>query len=378
MRVATLLSFPPGPGTGLGTFIVGLTEALQEHSDLEHVMVAPDEERAKAGRRLSQLLIGFSQMLQLSRIKPDVIHTHDHPALLAGAVGYKMLAGDSVRVVFTSHLDPVDRRARWKRRLFGWLLSHCSAVTLAAHDSIAKLDLLATPIPSSEVIRVVPGAAVVRVRRKSDSEVRAFGSSLGIREGPVLLQVSNFIYPAKVEGTLRLLRAMVAVNRRFPAAHLMLLGTGPLVNSVKKERDRLGLSSAVTIPGKFIEDLSLPAGLSDIHCHITLQDACPISILEAMHAGKPIVASRTGGIPETIQHGVNGLLVESDPPSIAAALVDLLEHPAKADALGAQALQTARSRFTWQRVADDFATIYGLAPRCSSEAGAQRLVNLVD
>jgi glycosyltransferase involved in cell wall biosynthesis len=357
---------------------VGLTETLQQHPGLEHVIVAPEEEQGKAGRRLSQLLIACRQMLQLVRIKPDVVHTHDHPALLAGAVCYRIMAGGSVRVVFSSHLDPVARRAVWKRKLFGWLLGRCSAVTLAARDSIAKLDLLATPMPQGDVIRIVPGAAVVRVREKTDPEVRAFGASLGVRGGPVLLQVANFLYPAKVEGSRRLLKAMLEIQRRFPEAHLILMGTGPLVNSVKEERDRMGLSSTVTIPGKFIEDLSLPAGLSDIHCHITLQDACPISILEAMHAGKPIVASRTGGIPETIQHEVNGLLVDNDPPGIAAALIDLLENPDKANALGARALETARSRFTWQRVADDFATIYGLPPQRLFAAGPQRLVNLVD
>ena len=171
---------------------------------------------------------------------------------------------------------------------------------------------------------------------------------------------------------------MVEVNRQCPEAHLILMGTGPLVNSVKEARDRMGLTSVVTIPGKFIEDLSVPAGLSDIHCHITLQDACPISILEAMHAGKPIVASRTGGIPETIDDGVNGLLVENDPRDIAGALIDLLEHPGKAQGLGARAQEMARSRFTWQRVAADFETIYGLAPRTSSEPARNRLVNFVD
>jgi glycosyltransferase involved in cell wall biosynthesis len=376
VRVATLLSFPPGPGTGLGTFIVGLTEALQKHPGLEHVMIAPDVERGAAGRRGSQLLIALWQMWQLARVKPDVIHTHDHPALLAGAVGYKKLAGHSVRVVFTNHLDPVERRARWKRVALGWLLSHCGTVTLAARDSVPKLELLATPIPGPEVIRVVPGAAVVRVRHKWDPDVMAFGASLGHRGGPVLLQVSNYLYPAKVEGTLRLLDAMVDVSRRFPNVHLILLGTGPLVNGVKEARDRLGLRDVVTIPGKFIEDLSLPAGLSDIHCHITLQDACPISILEAMHAGKPIVASRTGGIPETIEHGVNGLLVENDPHDIASAIIDLLDHPDRARTLGARAQQIAQQRFTWGRVASDFEAIYGLASRHRSEPAGVELVPL--
>ena len=182
-------------------------------------MIAPEKERGAAGRRGSQLLVGLHQMLQLVRIKPDVIHTHDHPALLAGAVGYQMLAGHSVRVVFTSHLDPVERRARWKRVVLGWLLSRCSTVTVAARDSIRKLEFLATPIPAPEVVRAVPGAAVVRVRQKTDPEVVAFGASLGHRGGPVLLQVSNFLYPQKLRALFgccrRWSRSTVNVRRRI-------------------------------------------------------------------------------------------------------------------------------------------------------------------
>jgi glycosyltransferase involved in cell wall biosynthesis len=124
-------------------------------------------------------------------------------------------------------------------------------------------------------------------------------------------------------------------------------------------RDRLGLAECVAIPGKFV-DVTLALGLADIHCHITLQDACPISLLEGMHAGKPVIASRTGGIPELITHGVDGVLVGNDPREIAAAISDMVGDPVKARTMGARARETARVRFTWERVAADFERIYGV------------------
>jgi glycosyltransferase involved in cell wall biosynthesis len=363
LRVATLLSFPLAGGSGLGTFVLGMTEALDRSPRLELVLIAPDRIRAGAGRRFAQALFSLQQLVQLCRARPDVVHTHDHPALLAAAVGYRLLFGSEKRVVYTLHFDPVEKRSLWKRAVLGSLLSRCSAITVVAQDSLTKLPFLATPVPNRSSIHIVPGAAAVRIRTKTDPEVVAFRRALGVEEGPVLLQVSNFTFPAKVEGTVRLLQALADVRRSFPNVQLLLLGTGPLVGVAREARDRLGLETCVKIPGVFIDDLSLPVGLSDIHCHITLQDACPISILEAMHAAKPVIASRTGGIPELIEQGISGLLVGNDPQEIARAIIDLLQHPERAMAIGWRAQQVAQSRFTWERVAADFEVVYGVAQK---------------
>jgi L-malate glycosyltransferase len=378
LRVATLLSHPLAPGSGLGTFILGLTKALQRNPGLDLVFIAPENERGAAGRRMSQTLLAFQQLRRLRRARPDVVHTHDHPALLAAAVGYRALSGRSIRLIHSSYLDLVGPRAIWKRLILGRLLAHCDVVTVVAQNSVEKLHFVATPVPPADVVQVVPGAASVRIRDKMDPEVAAFAATIGHRGGPVILQVSNFLYPEKVKGALRLMEALVDVRRRRPDVHLLLVGTGPLLGLVKETRDRLGLAESVTIPGTFIEDLSLPVTLSDIHCHISLQDACPISILEAMHAGKPLVASRTGGIPELIEDGINGMLVGDQPGQIAAAIIDLLEHPERATAMGVRAQQTAQARFTWERVAADFERLYGATPQPLRAVGRTEMVNLAD
>lgn len=366
-RVAMLLSSPPGPlSGGPGTFVAGVLEALNRSGRFEVTLLAPARHAGGPGRRASQARLVWWQMLQLLRARPDVIHVHEHPSLIAAAVAYKLLWRRSTRIVFTSHIDPVERRAWWKRAIVGGLLSHCACVTVMAQQSIAKIAFVATPSPRAERVTVVPAAASVRIRDKSDPEVRAFATSLGCHNGPVILQISNCVYPAKVAGTLRLLEAFVDIQRRRRDAHLLLIGRGPLVSTVIEARDQLGLTSSVAIPVTFIDDLSLPLALADVHCHISLQDMCPISVLEAMHAGKPLVASRAGGIPELVEDGVTGVLVDDDPYAIAAAVVDLLEHPAKAAALGSAAQRLARTRFTWDRVAADCEQLYEPAPHAAA------------
>jgi glycosyltransferase involved in cell wall biosynthesis len=284
------------------------------------------------------------------------------------AVAYRALVDRSTRLVFTQHIDPVERGRWWSRLALGAMLASCSSITVFARDSVQKLGLISTPAPRLEAVHVVEGAAAhPRHRSRSDPEVLAFAASIGYRGGPLLLQVSNFVFPQKVAGTLLLLEGVARVRERFPTVQLLLVGAGPLAPSVEALRDRLGLSGSVIMLGTFIEDLSVPVALSDVHCHISKQDASPISLIEAMHAGKPIIASRAGGIPELIDHGTTGLLVDLDPAQIAAAIVELLEHPEQARAMALRAQQVAGSRFTWARVAEDFAHLYGLAPSASAD-----------
>jgi glycosyltransferase involved in cell wall biosynthesis len=357
--------------------VLGLMDALRADPSFELELITTDRMRARAGDRRSQVAVALLQCWRLWRTQPDVVHTHDHPALLAAAVAYRSLARRPVRVIYTCHLDPVERRAAWKRRALGWLLSRCAAVTVVSRNSVEKLRLVATPVPPAEVVKVVPGAAQVRARDKADPEVGAFADSIGHRGGPVLLQVANFWFPAKVEGTVRLMEALIEVRRQVPNVRLILVGTGPLIGEVAAARDRLGLADSVTLPASYIEDLSLPVGLADVQCHITFQDACPISILEAMHAAKPLIASNVGGIPELIDHDDTGVLVGNDAAEIAAAILDLLHHPARAAALGARARAAAQSRFTWDRVALDFARLYTGMPEADRHRTRPELADVV-
>lgn len=361
-RVAMLLSSPPGPRSGgPGTFVAGLLQALHRRGRFPVTLIAPDAHAGGPGRRGSQALLAISHFIALLRATPDVVHVHEHPSLLAAAVAYQLLRRPSARLVVTSHIDPVAPRAWWKRVVLGWLLSRCAYVTVMARHSIGRLALVAAPPPAADHVKVIPAAATVRVRDRNEPAVTAFRNEMGCAGGPVLLQISNCVYPAKVAGTVRLLEAFDKVRRRFPAAHLLVIGRGPLVNSVVEARDRLGLAASVTIPITFIEDLSIPLAVADVHCHISQQDMCPISILEAMHAGKPIVASRAGGIPELIDHEVTGLLVDDDPAHIAGAIIGLLDDPAKAATLGAAARHAASTHFTWERVAADCERLYAAA-----------------
>ncbi len=355
-RVATLLSFPPSYPGGISTFVGSLLPALARFAPEMH-LVAPKRFRAGPGQRGSQMLLAIEQFLALLRTQPDIVHNHEHPALLAAAVAYRAVARLSVRVIHTVHIHPVERKSLIKRLLVGWLFSRCWSVTTVSQHTARSLANIAQPVPAA--VRVVYGASEIPVRALDDPSVREFLAAHGVKGGPILCQVGPMNFPLKVAGIVRLIEAFDLLRREFPEAQLLIVGDGRFRTTVDEACSRLHLSDAVHITG-FVSDVSPALAAADIYCHISFQDACPISLLEAMRSGKAIVASRTGGIPELVSHGTDGILIDGDSHQLAETLVSLLRHPAESQRLGECAAATARARFTWDRVAAEFAAIYGI------------------
>ncbi len=121
-----------------------------------------------------------------------------------------------------------------------------------------------------------------------------------------------------------------------------------------------GASGHVVFTGD-IEDTAVPLSFCDIYTHITFGgDGLPIALLEAMAMGKPIIATPVaGGIPEAIRDGgENGILVPPEPVEIAKMIDYLIENPDIARRLGENAKRTVDERFTWQKSAAKFLTLF--------------------
>ena len=359
-RLVTLLPFPLGAKGGINTFVGNFTEALACDFEVAPMLIASEKFTARSGRPLAQLNVAARQLLAMLRAKPDIVHTHEHPALLGAAIAYGMLSPRQVRVVHTVHVHPAQPRRLWKRLLLGWLLSRCWRVTAVAEATAAHLDMIASPPPRD--VRIIHGAARVCPRAATDPSVAALRQSLRMGSGPTICQVSPLNLPGKVSGVARLLMATALIRERVPDVRLLLVGGGKLRGRVELMAWQAGVAEC-TYFTDYVDDVSIALGMADVYCQITLQDACPLSLLEAMCVGKPVVASRTGGIPELVTDGVDGILVSDDPRDIANRVLALLLDPKLAQLTGQRAATTIQKRFTWQRVAQEFAAVYGLQRR---------------
>lgn len=154
-------------------------------------------------------------------------------------------------------------------------------------------------------------------------------------------------------------RAFALVRQRYPTARLVLAGGGPQRAALARLARSLGVLDAVRFAGP-VDNAAMPAlfQASDIVLNPSLADNMPISVLEALACGVPVVSTNVGGIPALLQDGVTALLVPpGDPAAMAHAIVALLRDPPRAQALVAAGLAHAAT-FGWPGIAPRLAAHY--------------------
>ncbi|MEO6666731.1 MAG: glycosyltransferase [Nitrospiria bacterium] len=138
-----------------------------------------------------------------------------------------------------------------------------------------------------------------------------------------------------------------------------ILGDGPLKPVLRDKAKALKLDDAV----EFVEPCSDPWPYYrslDVYLNCSRHEGLPMSVLEAMACGKPVVAAAVGGIPEVISHGEDGYLVRGrDPLAFVRPCLDLLRETALAERMGRAAIQTIESRFGVDRMAASYRELYG-------------------
>jgi glycosyltransferase involved in cell wall biosynthesis len=179
----------------------------------------------------------------------------------------------------------------------------------------------------------------------------------------------NIPLDAKVIGTVArlspqkalhvLLEALPAVIREVPEVRVLIVGDGSERPRLEKLADRLGVASCVYFAGNRVD---VPDQLlaMDVFVLPSLFEGLPLAILEAMAAGRPVVATAVDGVPEIVKDGVTGFLVSpGNPAQLARALVRLLRDPRTAARFGDAARQRAQD-FSTDAVVDRVLDAYGV------------------
>lgn len=190
---------------------------------------------------------------------------------------------------------------------------------IAVSDSAAAA--LQQSIQSRKHVQVVPNAVDIYVNLQSGASP---ASSAAPGLGATVLCVSRLSPEKGVQYLPEVARMVIEAS---PKVHFVVAGDGPLKAHLAGERERLGLGDQFTLLGALsrAEVLELLQN-SDVFLLPSLTEGMPVSVIEAMACGRPIVATAVGGTPELIRHGVSGLLVgPADPGALALALIQLLE-----------------------------------------------------
>jgi glycosyltransferase involved in cell wall biosynthesis len=158
------------------------------------------------------------------------------------------------------------------------------------------------------------------------------------------------------------IRAFAIVAQRYPIARLTIAGSGPCGDQLARLAGELGVNDAVTFVGR-LDNFALPDlyRTASVDLNSSRVDNMPISLLEAMASGVPVVSTSVGGVPYLIDDGQTGLLVAAgDHTAMAAAVLRLLDDSEMRTRITANALQ-AVERFAWSRVRDDLFHCYACA-----------------
>jgi glycosyltransferase involved in cell wall biosynthesis len=275
------------------------------------------------------------------RIEARIVHTCELYANIFGLPA-AALAGVDVRIGNRRELATPDKT---RGQLACQRLAYATAHAVVANSAAAAAQLRREGVPARKIRTISNGVDCERFLpvRAADRPIRRVATVANLR-------------PEKGYDTLIAAAALVVAAR--PDTEFLFVGGGPLDASLRREVASRGLGSQV----QFLGERSDVAGLlasSDLFVLPSRSEACPNAVLEAMAVGLPLVASRVGGVPELVESGVNGLLVEPDrPDALASAMLDLMRRPQFASALGVAARQRAVQQFSFDRMVAGFEHLY--------------------
>jgi glycosyltransferase involved in cell wall biosynthesis len=181
-------------------------------------------------------------------------------------------------------------------------------------------------------------------------ERAAARAELGLDENHVAIGTTSRLVRNK--GHRFLLDAVRTVQQRHAGLHVVIMGDGPARNELERQVGKLEIDGRVTFTGHLRDVRRLLPAL-DVFVLPSQREGMPFSVLEAMGADVPVVATTVGGVPEIIQDGVNGLLVPvGDAPGLGGAIDTLLADAGRRASMRTAARRDLRARFSIESMID--------------------------
>jgi glycosyltransferase involved in cell wall biosynthesis len=311
------------------------------------------------------LLHDAQAILRLARLirqeRPTILHTH---TAKAGAVGRiaAVLAGTARPpiIVHTFHghvlrgyFNPFTTFAfrmleRWLARVTTALI----AVSPEVRDDLVRLHV--APASKFTIIRL---GIELEERTDTDEETRReTRRQLGMApDAFVVGWVGRMTAVKRTDDVIRALRGLVG---RGVDAYLCLVGDGPDREHLERYAHELGVVKRCLFLG-YQEDVSQFYGAMDALILPSMNEGTPVSVIEALAAQRPAVATRVGGTPDVIRDGVDGFLVEvGDVDALSDRLAELAADPERRARMGADGRERVLGRYAVERLVDDIDRLY--------------------
>ncbi len=297
---------------GITPIVFGISDGtLRSHFEQEGIMVVVGDKRPGLDTHLIRRL---ADLVRAER--PDIVNTHHFSPLFYAFLGCKF--SNRVALIHTEHSKwEINRLSRFWKALFSILLKWADAAVGVSRETCEGFQKV-LKVPVEKIHLIANGIDIVRFAGTSGSATKR--RELGIEaEEKVIGCIAN-IRPEKNHKIL--ISAFSLILKKHPEARLLLAGADQMGGAIQQFAESLGIGSRVLFLGHR-EDIPELHAVLDVFCLPSLYEGMPISILEAMAARVPIVATDVLGIRGIITSGETGLLVKSND---AQALADGIER----------------------------------------------------
>jgi glycosyltransferase involved in cell wall biosynthesis len=322
------------------------------------VVSVPEMEREVSFRHDARSIRRLAELIR--EVEPHILHTHTAKAgaigraaaLLAGSAGPPVVLHTFHGHVLKGYFGPY--RTAFFRQVERTLARH-SDVLVAVSPEVRD-ELVTLGVAPREKFAVIRLGIPLEERLRDSSADLDYRRLYGIPEDAFVVGwVGRMTGVKDTSSALEILRA---TRERGVEAVLCLVGDGPDRDRLEQSAHDLGLARACYFVG-YQEDVAGYYRLFDAFLLPSVTEGTPVSAIEALASGTPVVANRVGGVPDVVRDGVDGYLVEAgDVEGAASRLASLAGDPELRAALGAAGSERVRGRYSVARLVDDVDRLY--------------------
>ncbi|HVM72512.1 MAG TPA: glycosyltransferase [Anaerolineales bacterium] len=255
----------------------------------------------------------------------DLVHVH-HP-FLSGRLALRYCRPLRIPIVFTNHTRhdlyaqvylPLLPEELSESFLQSYMPTFCQAVDLVISPSAGMADVLHR-LGVSVPVEIIPNGVDLQLYREISEDCRP---EFGFQADDLLLIYSGRLGPEKNLDFL--LHAFAGVAEAIPNAHLLVIGGGPEEASLKQAAAQTGAAGRIHFTGMLpYQELPRCLAMGDIFVTASVTEVHPLSVVEAMAAGLPVLGIHSVGVGDTVEDGVTGLLSSQNQAAFAAQLTRL-------------------------------------------------------
>ncbi|OUR85153.1 hypothetical protein A9Q75_00180 [Colwellia psychrerythraea] len=295
------------------------------------------------------LIATFLVYKRLKKLKPDVIHCHNLQAHFFGGICAKLLP--KTQVVLTKHGQHIPTSGLTTRINY-FTLQKSRIIGVSADITQIMQQWIAKN--KSPIEYIANGVSLTAFKEQIPKELAK--EKLGISQSTFCVGIVARLSEPKDH--LLLIDAIAALSKTFPDIKLIIVGGGPLQNKIENYIKANHLEKVVTMLGER-KDIANILNALDVFALTSSSEGIPMTILEAMAANLPVVATNVGGIPQVVINNETGILVENkDKAGLITAIESFIENPKKLTEFGEQGRSLLESNYSINQAIEKYERIY--------------------